>query len=67
MTESDIDQQVQEHFQRIAANATALVEPFMVGIYALRAPPRQGVEQVGTGFLIRHDGRTVLVTAKHTL
>ncbi len=67
MDESDIDQKVQKHFQRIGDYATKLVEPFVIGIYAPRAEPKRGVGQVGTGFLVRHQKGTILVTAKHVL
>lgn len=67
MDESELDQKVQEHFRQIAENATKLAQPFVIGIYAPRFGHKGGVDQVGTGFLLRHAGRTVFVTAKHVL
>lgn len=67
MDEEDIDKQVQEHFQLIAENAKTLVEPCITGIYRVRTEPKEHVEQVGTAILVRHETKTVLVTAKHVL
>ena len=43
------------------------VQPSLVPIYAEHARKSQNPVQVGTGFLILHNAKPVLVTAKHTL
>ena len=59
---------VVKYFKQIKANALEMVQPHLVAIYEDRAKgERTRTEQIGTGFLIDWQGRSVLVTAKHTL
>lgn len=55
------------YFKQIASNSQRLVQPNLVAIYREVSAPRVKTEQVGTGFLVAHRGRRVLITAKHTL
>jgi hypothetical protein len=51
----------------ISTNSEWLVQPSLVAIYRLIQNGRSDVEHVGTGFLLTHKNRPLLVTAKHSL
>lgn len=51
----------------IAANFQRLVQPSTIAIYASHGSRPDTTIQVGTGFLIKHQSRPVLITAKHVL
>jgi hypothetical protein len=53
-----------EHFRKIKANSSALVQPYLVAIYR---EVRVKIEQIGTGFLVNNNGCAILITARHTL
>jgi hypothetical protein len=59
--------QKEAFYDRVDNNSLELVQPSLVPIYVELKGPRRPLDQVGTGFLIRHQDRTVLVTAKHVL
>lgn len=52
------------YFFEIRKQAQNLVQPHLVPIYEENDGK---IEQIGTGFLVQHRDRAVLVTAKHTL
>jgi hypothetical protein len=58
---------VAEYFKQIKANGLALVQPHLVAIYHEGTRPKVKTKQIGTGFIIGHQGRSVLITAKHAL
>lgn len=51
----------------IAANYQRLVQPSTIAIYASHGSRPETPVQVGTGFLVLHQSRPVLITAKHVL
>lgn len=51
----------------IAANFQRLVQPSTIAIYASHGSRPDTPVQVGTGFLVKHQSRPVLITAKHVL
>ena len=57
MNESEINDDVKEHFRKIAENASKFVEPFVIGIYTDRTDPKLKVKHVGTGFLVARPRR----------
>jgi hypothetical protein len=65
--DAEIKTRTSEYFTRIKTNSLELLQPHLVAIYHQTTEPKVKTQQVGTGFLVRHKGRPVLVTAKHTL
>lgn len=51
----------------IKETSLELVQPHLVAVYEEKTDPRVKTVQIGTGFLVRHRDRPVLVTAKHVL
>jgi hypothetical protein len=54
-------------YGRIDKASLKLVQASLVPIYVERDGPLRPLDQVGTGFLIRHQNQTFLGTAKHVL
>ncbi|RVN89004.1 hypothetical protein VPK21_001365 (plasmid) [Sinorhizobium kummerowiae] len=54
-------------FVLIARAFKIKIQPSLVAIYAPYSNRPNIVEQVGTGFLVKHNGRAVVITAMHTL
>ncbi len=52
---------------QIAANFQRLVQPSTIAIYASHGSRPDTPVQVGTGFLMRHQSRPVLITARHVI
>jgi Trypsin-like peptidase domain len=57
---------VSDRFRRIKETSHKLVQPHLVAIYG-KAEPKFKTEQIGTGFLVKHNGRPMLLTARHVL
>jgi len=56
-----------KYSRQIEANALELVQPHLLPIYDETTGSRAMVRQIGTGSLLAHRGRAVLITAKHAL
>ncbi|WP_105429477.1 hypothetical protein [Neorhizobium sp. T6_25] len=54
-------------FIQLAAAFRLKIQPSLVAIYADHPHSPDIVSQVGTGYLVRHRDRPVVITAKHTL
>ena len=65
--DAEIRKRTSEYFTKIKTNSLELLQPHLVAVYLQTAEPKVKTQQVGTGFLVRHKDRPVLVTAKHTL
>jgi hypothetical protein len=58
---------VAEYFKQIKANGLALAQPHLIAIYQEGTGPKVKTMQIGTGFIIDHRGRSILITARHAL
>ncbi|MDF1687887.1 MAG: hypothetical protein P1U50_13950 [Parvibaculaceae bacterium] len=53
--------------QLVAQQFTCLVLPTLVPIYKSKDQDASQPDQIGTGFILKHNSRPMLITAKHTL
>lgn len=58
---------IEKCIELIGENIARIVQPTLVPIYASNAKDPTLPDQVGTGFILSHNSRPMLVTAKHTL